>query len=104
MISSAWKNIARAIATPSRSPPERVATIESGEISCEVKPIRRISASASRVFASESNQPERPGYLATHEQVAHDRLLLSQRLVLVDRLDAAAAGRGGVPVLDRVRP
>ena len=64
----------------------------------EVKPISRISRSASRAPCAGSRKPNQRCDLAAHEDVADDRLLDGERAVLEHGLDAGIARARGVPM------
>ena len=94
--------MARAMATPWRSPPESCPTIECGVKTFEVKPISRISRPGLADLLVDLEKAEASGELAAHEDVADDRLLHGERAVLKHRLDARLARARGVPAGDRL--
>ena len=91
--------MARAMATPWRSPPESWPTIESGVKTFEVKPISRIRRSASACSLRDAQEAEAAGDLAAHEDVADDGLLDRERAILEHGLDAGVARARAVPVV-----
>ena len=85
---SELKCIARPIAMPCRSPPERLATVESTVMPTPRKPIDvEQDPSGDLLLALDVDEAEAVGDLPADEEIAPQRLLLGERLVLIDGLD-----------------
>ena len=85
---SALKCMARPMAMPWRSPPESCLTVESTAMPTPRKPIDLVRISrGDRLLLLDVDEAEAVGDLAADEEVAPERLLLAERLVLVDGLD-----------------
>ena len=74
----------------------------SGVKTFEVKPISRISRSASAISLADVEEAEPAGDLAAHEDVADDGLLDGERAILEHRLDAGVARAGARSSCDRL--
>ena len=73
---------------PCRSPPERLATVESTVMPTPRKPMACFRIwSAICLLAANVDEAEAVGNLPPDEEIPPQRLLLGERLVLVDRLD-----------------
>ena len=76
------------MAMPWRSPPERLATVESTVMPTPRKPIVALQdLVGDLLLLLDVDEAEAVGDLAADEEVAPERLLLGERLVLVDGLD-----------------
>ena len=76
------------MAMPCRSPPERLATVESTVMPTPRKPIASFRICSAIAFCRRDvDEAEAVGDLPADEEVAPERLLLGERLVLVDGLD-----------------
>ena len=72
---------------PWRSPPERLATVESTLMPTPRKPIRSLEDLSAISFSLDVDEAEAVRDLATDEEVAPERLLVGERTILIDRLD-----------------
>ena len=97
---------------PCRSPPERLATVESTVMPTPRKPMACLRMSfGDRLLAADIDEAEAVGDLAPDEEIAPERLLLRQRFVLVDGLDRqvvrhahGVVGKVEFPVADEYPP
>ena len=89
--------MARASATPCRSPPESCPTIELGREHLRGETDLAHQPLGLGPLPRAIEKAQRMGQLATEEDVAHDRLLHAERAVLEHRLDAGVARARRVP-------
>ena len=93
MIRSASKYMARPIAMPWRSPPDRSPTVESASMPAPRKPICSSSSQFATSFWRRTlMKPSRLVIWRPTNRLRHKRLLVGERFLLVHRLDAQIVG------------